>query len=51
MVEKLRPDLLHREVSVRSDLPQIAFRKLRQEYINMGYGQLPEASDPKNPDF
>ena len=43
MVEELRPDLLPREISVKADLPQIAFRKLRQEYIDMGYGVAPEA--------
>lgn len=31
MVERLRPDLLVREFSVRADLPQVAFRKLRQQ--------------------
>lgn len=45
MVEQLRPDMLAREISVKADLPQIAFRKLRQEYIDMGYGTLPEATD------
>ncbi|KAK9917944.1 hypothetical protein WJX75_009983 [Coccomyxa subellipsoidea] len=45
MVEQLRPDMLAREISVKADLPQIAFRKLRQEYIDMGYGTLPEATN------
>ncbi len=45
MVEQLRPDMLAREISVKADLPQIAFRKLRQEYIDMGYGSLPEATN------
>ena len=44
MVEKLRPDMLQREISVKADLPQMAFRKLRQEYIDMGYGVLPEGA-------
>lgn len=39
MVEQLRPDMLLREISVKADLPQMAFRKLRQEYISMGYGK------------
>ncbi|KAK9824593.1 hypothetical protein WJX72_011558 [[Myrmecia] bisecta] len=47
MVEELRPDLLAREISVKADLPQIAFRKLRQEYIDMGYGVLPEEAHHK----
>jgi phenylpropionate dioxygenase-like ring-hydroxylating dioxygenase large terminal subunit len=54
MVEELRPDLLAREISVKADLPQIAFRKLRQEYIDMGYGVTPEAAAGKirgNADF
>jgi hypothetical protein len=41
MVEGLRPDMLAREVSVRADLPQTAFRKLRGEYLAMGYGVPP----------
>jgi hypothetical protein len=41
MVEGLRPDMLAREVSVRADLPQTAFRKLRGEYLDMGYGVPP----------
>ena len=44
MVEQLRPEMLPREISVKADLPQIAFRKLRQEYIDMGYGISPEAT-------
>ncbi len=35
------------EYSVRADLPQIAFRKLRQEYVDMGYGVDPEADATK----
>ena len=38
MVEKLLPESLGREISVKADAPQMAFRKLRQEYIAMGYG-------------
>ena len=38
MVEQLRPDLISQQVSVRADLPQIAFRKKRKEYLDMGYG-------------
>lgn len=45
MVEQLRPEMLPREISVKADLPQIAFRKLRQEYIDMGYGVSPEATE------
>ena len=41
MVEGLRPDMLAREVSVRADLPQTAFRKLRGEYLAMGFGVPP----------
>ena len=35
--------MLPREISVKADLPQIAFRKLRQEYID--YGVSPEATE------
>ena len=38
MVEGLRPDMLAREVSVRADLPQTAFRKLRQARRRGGAG-------------
>ena len=33
MVEQLRPQALRREISVKADLVQIAFRKLREEYL------------------
>jgi hypothetical protein len=29
------------------DLPQIAFRQLRQEWIDMGYGVPPESEVPR----
>ena len=32
MVEKLRPDLLQREVNVKADGVQTAFRKVRLDY-------------------
>lgn len=32
MVEKLRPEELQHEVSVRADLPQQAFRNMRDRY-------------------
>ena len=41
MVEALTPGALDVEVSVKADLPQTAFRKLRQEYLDMGYGVAP----------
>lgn len=44
MVEQLRPDLLQREVNVKADGVQTAFRSLRQDYINLGYGVLPYTS-------
>ncbi|GIL48718.1 hypothetical protein Vafri_5168 [Volvox africanus] len=42
MIEQLKPEQLMTEVSLQADLPQIAFRKLRQEWIDMGYGVQPE---------
>lgn len=45
MIETLRPEETLREVSVRADLPQILFRKLRQEYIDMGYGYRHQSYD------
>ena len=43
MVEQLRPDMLLREISVKADLPQTAFRKLRQSFIDLGFGVAPDA--------
>ena len=42
MVENLEPEMLGREISVKADMPQMAFRKLRQQYIDLGYGVAPE---------
>lgn len=47
MVEKLTPERLAAEFSLGPDAPQIAFRKLRQEWIDMGYGVLPESVKPR----
>ena len=33
MVEQLKPQALKREISVKADLVQLAFRKLREEYL------------------
>lgn len=45
MVEQLKPEKIRAEVSLEPDRPQIAFRKLRQEWIDMGYGVLPEMTE------
>lgn len=37
MVENLRPDMLDSEISIRPDMLQIQFRKLRKEYTDMNY--------------
>lgn len=37
MVEQLKYDQLSSEYSVRADLPQVMFRKLRQQWVDMGY--------------
>ncbi|EFJ51327.1 hypothetical protein VOLCADRAFT_88044 [Volvox carteri f. nagariensis] len=42
MIELLKPEQLAAELSLQADKPQIAFRKLRQEWIDMGYGVAPE---------
>ena len=44
MVESLMPEMLGREVSVKADMPQTAFRKLRSEYIALGYGVDPQSN-------
>ncbi|GFR49992.1 hypothetical protein Agub_g12138 [Astrephomene gubernaculifera] len=44
MIEMLKPEQLLNEVSLEADKPQIAFRKLRQEWLDMGYGVQPEAN-------
>lgn len=41
LVEQLAPEKLPFEVSLASDAPQIMFRKLRQEWVDMGYGVDP----------
>eukprot|EP00775_Hariotina_reticulata_P003369 gene3369-3644_t len=47
MVDKLAPERLEVEYSLAPDLPQIAFRQLRQEWIDMGYGVPPESELPR----
>jgi len=49
MVELLRPDLLEREISVNADTVQTLFGKLRQEYIDLGYGTLPSRGGSCSP--
>lgn len=44
MVEQLRPELLEQEISVRADAIQTKFSKLRQEYIDLGYGVPPSGT-------
>ena len=44
MIEQLRPEQVKREISLGPDKPQIAFRKLRQEWIDVGYGVDPEST-------
>eukprot|EP00198_Chlamydomonas_reinhardtii_P012943 XP_001702280.1 predicted protein [Chlamydomonas reinhardtii] len=44
MIELLKPEQLLSEVSLEADKPQIAFRKLRQEWIDMGYGVQPDTT-------
>ena len=46
MVERLRPERLEHEFSVRADAPQVAFRKLRQSWVDMGYGRAPPEAAP-----
>lgn len=38
MVEQLKYDQLPAEYSVRADLPQVMFRRLRQQWVDLGYG-------------
>jgi hypothetical protein len=47
MVEKLTPERLSHEFSLGPDAPQVAFRALRQEWIDMGYGVAPESIKPR----
>ena len=41
MVDTLRPELVAKEVHVRADLVQVEYRKLRQQWLNLGYGVDP----------
>lgn len=42
MIETVRPEDMRQEFSLEVDRPQIAFRKLHQEWMDMGYGVTPE---------
>jgi len=46
MIETLHPERLQQEFSLGPDAPQIAFRRLRQRWIDMGYGIDPEPTGP-----
>lgn len=48
MVEQLRPESMRAEVSLEADLPQIALRKLRQSWVDMGYAVDPETLEGHN---
>ncbi|KAF8056873.1 ddmC [Scenedesmus sp. PABB004] len=47
MVERLTPERLGREFSLGPDAPQVAFRALRQEWVDMGYAVPPESVRPR----
>jgi phenylpropionate dioxygenase-like ring-hydroxylating dioxygenase large terminal subunit len=47
MVDRLAPERLAVEYSLAPDMPQIAFRQLRQEWIDMGYGVPTESEVPR----
>ena len=46
MVEQLNYEQLPTEYSVRADGPQVMFRKLRQQYVDLGYSVPPETVLP-----
>lgn len=48
MLEQLRPEQIKTELSLEADKPQVAFRKLRQEWIDMGYAAPPESVTSHN---
>jgi len=45
MVELLKPEAMPMEVSLEADKPQIAFRKLRQEWVDLGMWVPPERTE------
>ena len=47
MVERLAPERLGKELSLGPDAPQLAFRKLRQEWVDMGYAAPTEGDAPE----
>eukprot|EP00879_Flechtneria_rotunda_P001340 GHRR01001490.1.p1 GENE.GHRR01001490.1~~GHRR01001490.1.p1 ORF type:complete len:182 (+),score=48.78 GHRR01001490.1:390-935(+) len=47
MVDRLAPERLEREYSLAPDLPQIAYRQLRQEWVDMGYAVPSEKMLPR----
>ncbi|KAF8066301.1 SAE2 [Scenedesmus sp. PABB004] len=44
MVDRLAPERVAQEFSLAPDVPQIAFRALRQEWVDMGYAVPPAAA-------
>jgi hypothetical protein len=47
MVDKLSPQRLEQEYSLAPDAPQIAFRQLRQSWVDMGYTVPTEEEVPR----
>ncbi|KAL6764272.1 hypothetical protein V8C86DRAFT_1683936 [Haematococcus lacustris] len=45
MVEQLQPEVVPLEVSLEADRPQIAFRRLRQSWVDVGYSVDPEDTE------
>lgn len=45
IVERLKPENQLKEFSVRADAAQLQHRKLRQSFLDMGYGVVPKAAN------
>ncbi|KAF5827662.1 hypothetical protein DUNSADRAFT_275 [Dunaliella salina] len=44
MVETCKPESMRAEISLEPDLPQVAFRRLHQEWVDLGYAVSPDAT-------
>ena len=55
MVERLEPEMIGSEISIKPDLVQIAFRALRRSFMKLGYGvdlrQKPLTQEMDEPDL
>mmetsp|Transcript_32024 Transcript_32024/g.38775 ORF Transcript_32024/g.38775 Transcript_32024/m.38775 type:complete len:645 (+) Transcript_32024:157-2091(+) len=44
MVTRLKPEAIRREMNVNADQLQLVYRKLRQEFVDLGFGVMPRGA-------